>query len=1468
MKKTLFTCLILVAVSLALFVSCNAETALPEDTDGLAYIRFGEDDARSFKATYDIADYDNLYWYYSAEKKDDYGKTGVTSSSPVTKSGTAPAKGLKGEIGPFSQGDWEFTLVAYAENDDKTGPDMTKKVYATKEGETIKVSLLGGETKSIPATVEAVGETGSIQFTDAFFKWNDTDKSNKSPLLTMTIVGKKGTTYTLTNDSTKLGKKNDNTKQIVLGDYDSGKGGYPIKFVIDSSASQDKDKYSQTVNDFDVDYYGVIVTAYLDGNESNPAAQDTTFAFRIYGGATTVISGDITENPKQKATFDVAKTEIVTQVAASSGATTVTAESTPATAEGTATSSVKTTIKLDKGILATPVEKQSDGSSTDVSVVVLVEASAAKKASESFSVSNTSGVVISSSIKIDATEIKSTTDSSGNTTTETKELKTFDGNKYATIKTEVDKNMTTEDYSRETYLKSLSANSSKTSGEALTDDYSFDENCPLVMYYNGEVDKTILIVSYDTSEGIIEFKTPHFSEFYLAYKDKGKFYNKSQNRYYTTLDAALKGASESKVDTIQLYDDAELSSAVAVSKAFTLDLNGKTLTVSGDAAFTVTSALTVRNGNIKTAENTSIKGSLFTVSGSGSLTLEGVTAEAALATAGTETALLTLTAGSASVKDSTLTLTNGVGISSKGTLTLDNSTVSGSDYGVVITAGNANITNSSKIKATSASATTSAALKVDGADTTTVTIGNGVTLTNENTGDASYQLYVKQESDDKPVRVEGTVDEKWKVNEDLNGAYYYPSVEAGIGNHYYAAFTEALTAATSASGTITLVKDVALTSDVSIGDILNKNNEATKVKAEIKDKGLTIDLNKKTLSLLNGNGILIRSSHNTTDAKDTDVVTIKNGNIVGTGGNTFIVHQGGNLALNGVKVTASVNGTKAIVFLYQGVNPGTLSVAESELNMTGAYGISTNALNGGDTKVYITIDHSTITTTSSDNDNTALLVNVPSDVTIKNNSTLSGERQGAVLRGGEYNISSSTFKSTGSKTKYHKHDSVAADDYENENWYVGNEVPLAALVIGNRGGSYAYATNVTLADVTLGVGESSVRKGLYIYQADKLSTEGDDVSRQVTVTGTLSSGSVATVNTSVNGALVSISQGNNYYVAGLDNLNTALNTADYVSLLDDIDVAMENTTTVTSPAVTVNKSLTLEGNGHKLESTTKMMVTKPLLRIGMDAKVSSEELYTVLIKNLDICNDNVTEQKTSSTWYAENARMVDIWDFVNGTITLENVNITSKGYGGSFRGISISDNKNTTINLNNVTVDIPSYYAINVSSESEIEVTLNINGSRIKGWAAINNFDKKLIVNAKNSTFESTTIWSGDGNDFSCIVVSNRDGFSSKRTNPTSSAEMEFEGCTFIANIGNDGETVRQDIFDIRNLEASTLTFIDCKFDPARDSDVIIYNNGEGNKENTISITENGKTIDVSGYIRPYTYSDNKKVFVKTNPET
>lgn len=174
-----------------------------------------------------------------------------------------------------------------------------------------------------------------------------------------------------------------------------------------------------------------------------------------------------------------------------------------------------------------------------------------------------------------------------------------------------------------------------------------------------------------------------------------------------------------------------------------------------------------------------------------------------------------------------------------------------------------------------------------------------------------------------------------------------------------------------------------------------------------------------------------------------------------------------------------------------------MELVNSKLKIEGYYGIGTNATIPNPSKdIKIVIKNSSIETFGTENgDNTAVLFNVQGSVKITDGSTITGDRQAVILRGGEgHIIKDSTLKTSG---KYDKE-----GEYTNGKRGPGNEVPLAALVVGNRSTSaYDYKTSVELENVIIDAPEKNAATNAKDYYA--IYVWQNNTTNTVSVTGTV-----------------------------------------------------------------------------------------------------------------------------------------------------------------------------------------------------------------------------------------------------------------------------------------------------------------------------------------------------------------------------
>ncbi len=586
MKKTILACLALMAISICLFVSCNAEQVVPKNRTDVAYIKFGEEASRgsSFSASVTPKPYKDLYWFYTATKFTNDGLTGATGTGELaavrtTDSGdsSAPATGIvfTGDecLGPFSQGTWTFTLKAYSteayvtttpndtSNYDETTilfKDGTKKtVWLKKDGlvyETespIKVTLYAGQTKTInplTTTVKAVGTTGIVTFEDAWFVYNDKN-SSLAPTITMTATSTDGKNkYVFTSD-TNATVETGTTKYILSLAKDeskttsnAGKITYSIKFQ-NTTNSLAVGTYACTISA--TDRTGKNVPLY-DSQDNEIPITSLTFYFVVYGGATTTIKGTLNENPYSFIKFDVEET---TEMQVNYNTLT--------DKNGV---QVNDNVKLNlNGVANLKTDTEGDNVSYKVTVS---ESKNYKEGDEAFVVTGNKGTE-SGVDKVFKVEMEKVVN--GTTTEKITDFKdSSNANKAITI--------------------SFNVGTSYTSGN-------------VTVVYKGSKEQPSS-VEYDSNNGILTITITHLSEFVVI--DTTKLPVKIEKtgsvpQYFDNLKNAFANAAEG--DTITLLNNATLGGVIETTKNVTLDLNGKTVSKNDDEYILVKTGTTLTVNN-------------------------------------------------------------------------------------------------------------------------------------------------------------------------------------------------------------------------------------------------------------------------------------------------------------------------------------------------------------------------------------------------------------------------------------------------------------------------------------------------------------------------------------------------------------------------------------------------------------------------------------------------------------------------------------------------------------------------------------------------------------------------------------------------------------------------------------------------------------------------------------------------------
>ncbi len=243
----------------------------------------------------------------------------------------------------------------------------------------------------------------------------------------------------------------------------------------------------------------------------------------------------------------------------------------------------------------------------------------------------------------------------------------------------------------------------------------------------------------------------------------------------------------------------------------------------------------------------------------------------------------------------------------------------------------------------------------------------------------------------------------------------------------------------------------------------------------------TINLNGYSLNLRPAIGkkpIVIGQNFSSGNYGAVNNVTIKNGTLMADG---LLVLDGATLTVEDVEYTS-----KLTSFGVQ-CKGSALNVVDSTVISTDAFVIGTNASEKGKDGtgthgVIINVTGSTLKSDYIDADSGSVTVffNVPGNLNIED-SKIYGVQNAVMVRGGTAVIKNSTL------TTAEQIASDSVDKFTEENWGNGNEVPYAALLVGDRNNNaYNYSAFVTLVNTEIKSGNAEVPT-VYIWQDDNKS---------------------------------------------------------------------------------------------------------------------------------------------------------------------------------------------------------------------------------------------------------------------------------------------------------------------------------------------------------------------------------------------
>ena len=316
--------------------------------------------------------------------------------------------------------------------------------------------------------------------------------------------------------------------------------------------------------------------------------------------------------------------------------------------------------------------------------------------------------------------------------------------------------------------------------------------------------------------------------------------------------------------------------------------------------------------------------------------------------------------------------------------------------------------------------------------------------------------------------------------------------------------------------------------------------------------GLEINLNGKTLTI---------TSAGTVTVPEGKTVKFYNGTILNstfTRGDlaAFTADKDATLIVDNVTMN-----TTGSAFFPAG-NASAVTVTNSRIT-AGVYVIGTNASGNLSDNVRITLKDSTLTSTcyqNNDRDTCTVMINVPGTMNI-DNCKIYGGRQVLFVRCGTATVNNSTITLSSAYND--------AGKYDNKVWGSGNEVPMGAVVVGNRANGTAYDTPATCT-----LNNTTVTGGrVYTYQKDAISVK-------LNITG----------NSTINGAFVNGDgeKGKATIVTESGTYSDLANAVAYAADGATIKLAADTQKDVVIPE---NTTVTLDLNGHKLTNASGHTIT-------------------------------------------------------------------------------------------------------------------------------------------------------------------------------------------------------------------------------------------------------------------------------------
>lgn len=562
--------------------------------------------------------------------------------------------------------------------------------------------------------------------------------------------------------------------------------------------------------------------------------------------------------------------------------------------------------------------------------------------------------------------------------------------------------------------------------------------------------------------------------------------------------------------------------------------------------------------------------------------------------------------------------------------------------------------------------------------------------------------------------------------------------------------------------------------------VITLENDMTISTLTLSETGETvIDLNGHTLTY-NSNFAITIGDDQTLSFIDSSVSGVK---------------RGGTLALTGVKgASAAINPQKGGTVNASNINitcagsafyprGDAAAVNITNCDVTAAvYCVATNAAIADNYDVVINLSGSTFVANAEDKDNCPIMINVPGTLKM-DNCKVTGDRMGVLVRAGDATITNCEISMTGTYED--------TNDYENSKpWGSGNEVPMAALVVGSQTEAYKANANCNITNTTINAPKDNPKPAIYVSSNNELQTTGNYksqlnisgeksaingnvvvadgksdksnpssvvISDNAKVTGNITNNSASSSVALINGATLTgdVTSGeSNVFVENRDNTNstvvalnvttgelysdlaTAVSKAEdsqTVQLLKDITIDATGSTLVSQGVINILSNITLDGNGKTIKAGNNFDYNTVANRGEHHVIAVMDPATNVVIKDLTIdgSNDPTSDPQNGAR------SGINVWSDANKiNVTVENVAVKNC----STYGLTVT---NGDVTIDGLTTENNVWGGINVEGKQGA-ANVTINAANITEQNSIkfeqsNNSSNKVSATINGGNFEYIT---------------------------------------------------------------------------------------------------------------------------------